>query len=206
MFKRFLPKEPKFFKLLAEISDYAFDACKILNEMLDNSENLNEYAAKIHVIENKCDEITHTVKNELNESFITPIDREDIFALVNALDDIVDTIDTISNRWRIYKIKSPLKFGPQLASILLSQTELLSSAIKTMQNNYKDALNKLVSIRNLETEGDVVFRDAITDLFDTEKDVLELIKKKEILEIIEKAVDRCQWATLVIEGALIKNI
>ncbi len=89
---------------------------------------------------------------------------------------------------------------------MLSQTELLSSAIKTMQNNYKDALNKLVSIRNLETEGDVVFRDAITDLFDTEKDVLELIKKKEILEIIEKAVDRCQWATLVIEGALIKNI
>jgi uncharacterized protein Yka (UPF0111/DUF47 family) len=108
---------------------------------------------------------------------------------------------------RLYKIKTPLKFGTQLAEILHSQTELLVVAVKLMNdNNYKDTLDKLVSIRNLETEGDSVFRDSISYLFDNETDVIELIKKKEVLENFEKAVDKCQTATLAIEGALIKNM
>jgi hypothetical protein len=207
MFKSFLPKQPKFFELLLVITEHAFEASMILNEIIRTPENIDELASHIHMIENKCDDLTHSVKNELNETFITPIDREDIFAITNALDDVVDGIDRVSTKMRLYKIKTPLKFGTQLAEILHSQTELLVVAVKLMNdNNYKDTLDKLVSIRNLETEGDVVFRDSISYLFDNETDVIELIKKKEVLENFEKAVDKCQTATLAIEGALIKNM
>ena len=107
----------------------------------------------------------------------------------------------------MYKVKTNLKYGPQLASIILSQTELLVSAVRSMtKNKYRETLDKLISVRNLETEGDTIFRDSIIYLFDNESDVIEVIKKKEILEKFEKAVDKCQTATLAIEGALIKNM
>ena len=206
MFKAFLPKQPKFFELLATLTAEAFNAAKILKDIVENPENLDEYASEIHVIENKCDEVTHKIAIELNETFVTPIDREDIFAIMNALDDVTDGVDRIASKLKLYKVKSPLKFGPQMAAILLRQTELLNEVVESILSDFKVTMEKLVVIRNLETEGDTVFRDSITYLFENEKDVIELIKKKEILENFEKAVDKCQTATVAIEGALIKNI
>jgi uncharacterized protein len=206
MFKAFMPKQPKFFELLTVITEEAYNAAKILKEIVENPENLDEFATQIHVIENKCDEVTHTIANELNETFVTPIDREDIFAIMNALDNVIDGVDRVASKLKLYKIKTPLKFGPQMAAILLRQTELLNEVVKSIMSEFKVTMGKLVVIRNLETEGDSVFRDSITYLFENEKDVIELIKKKEILENFEKAVDKCQTATVAIEGALIKNI
>lgn len=207
MLKRFLPKQPKFFELILKITEESFEAAKLLDKIVKEPENIEDIASQIHIIENKCDDLTHTVKKELNDTFITPIDREDIFAITNSLDDVVDGIDRIAAKLKMYKIKTSLKYGPQLASILLSQTELLVSAVRSMTDNkYSETLDKLISVRNLETEGDTIFRDSIIYLFDNESDVIELIKKKEILENYEKAVDKCQTATLAIEGALIKNM
>ena len=146
-----------------------------------------------------------TLLHELNESFITPIDREDIFALVNSLDDIVDYIDRVALRTNIYKLKTPLSFGVELADILLQQAEKLAELVKILHNQ-KGATENIVIIKNLETEGDMVFREALINLFEHEKDIIDLIKKKEILETIEKAVDRCQNTATVIEGILIKNV
>lgn len=206
MFKKFLPKQPKFFNFLTQITESAHQAAKLLIEILNNPDNISVLATEIHSLENKCDMIAHTINTELNESFITPIDREDIFAITNALDDVVDGIDRVASKLKLYNLKTPLKFGPQLAKTLLSQTELLNMAILNMNSNFKEIQSKLVSIRELETEGDAIFRDSISYLFENEKDVIELIKKKEILENFEKAVDKCQTATLAIEGALIKNM
>lgn len=206
MFKKFLPKQPKFFNLLTQITESAHQSAKLLIEILNNPDNISVLATEIHSLENKCDMIAHTINTELNESFITPIDREDIFAITNALDDVVDGIDRVASKLKLYNLKSPLKFGPQLAKTLLSQTELLNMAILNMNSNFKEIQSKLVSIRELETEGDAIFRDSISYLFENEKDIIELIKKKEILENFEKAVDKCQTATLAIEGALIKNM
>jgi predicted phosphate transport protein (TIGR00153 family) len=206
MLKRFLPKQPKFFEFLNSLAGYSFEVAKLLDRITASPESLDELAAEIHIIENKCDEISHMINNELNDTFVTPIDREDIFAITNALDDVVDGIDRVASKLKMYRLKTPLKFGHQLSAVLLSQTELLSDAIKLMPNNFKDTMSKLVSIRNLETEGDSIFRDSITYLFENEPDVIEIIKKKEILENYEKAVDKCQTATLAIEGALIKNV
>lgn len=205
MFRKFLPKAPVFFNTLAEISANINEASKLLKESLMKHAEFGEYSSKIHLLENKCDDLTHSVINELNETFVTPIDREDIYALANSLDNIIDTIDTIGTRLSIYKIKTPLAYSEQLTEILLSQTGLLSDVVHSLSDR-KNTMTKLISIRDLETQGDNVFHDAIANLFETEKDVLELIKKKEILENIEKAVDNCQTATLVMESIVIKNV
>jgi len=205
MFKRFLPKQTKFFDILIELAESVLDAAKMLDEMMDKQDNFAEYSHKIHFIENRCDDFTHQVISDLNDTFITPIDREDIFALVNSLDDIVDTIDTIGSRLSMYKLKTKLQFGPQLTDILLIQTDVLFDVVKNLQNP-KQTTDKIVQVKTLETEGDIIFKDALLDLFENEKDVVELIKKKELLEIIERAIDKCQNAATVIEGILIKNM
>lgn len=204
MFKRFLPKQRKFFTMLDELSANILEAAKILNEMLIKHENLGEYSSKIHFIENRCDDITHKVIYELNETFITPIDREDIYSLTNALDDIIDVINALAIRVHLYKIKSRIPFGAQLSEILLEQLKILCEAIKDL-HDYDGIFDKLIKIRNLETEGDIMFREAISHLFETEQDIKELIKQKEFLENMERAVDKCQSATIVIESIMIKN-
>ena len=205
MFNKFLPKKNKFFDLLTELAVHMLDTATLMKEMFDKNDNFSEYSSKIHILENKCDDLTHQVIHELNESFITPIDREDIFSLVNSLDDIVDYIDRVALRTNIYKLKTPLAFSVDLSDILLQQANKIVELIKNL-HNYKDATEKIVSVKNLETEGDMVFREALINLFENEEDIKDLIKKKEILETIEKAVDRCQNAATVIEGILIKNV
>ncbi len=204
MFKRFLPKQRKFFDILEELSDNILKAAIVLNEMLAKHENQGEYSSKIHFLENRCDELTHKIINELNETFITPIDREDIYALTNALDDIIDAINALAIRVHLYKIKNRIPFGVQLSEILLEQVKILVEVIKGLKD-YEGIFEKLVQIRNLETEGDVMFREAISHLFETEQDIKELIKQKEFLENMERTVDKCQSATIVIEGIMIKN-
>ncbi len=205
MFNILLPKKNKFFDLFTELAVFMLETASLMKEMFDKNDNISEYSSRIHILENKCDDLTHDVISELNETFITPIDREDIFALVNSLDDIVDSIDTISLRMNIYKLKTPLAFGPQLSDILLQQANTIAELIKNL-HNYKNTTEKIVFVKNLETEGDMVFREALTNLFDEEKDLRDLMKKKEILENIEKAVDRCQKTATVIEGIFIKNL
>lgn len=205
MFKKFLPKQNNFFDLLIELTGAVNEAAKMLDEMMDKHENFAEYASKIHFIENRCDDITHQIVNDLNDTFITPIDREDIYALANSLDDIVDTIDTIASRMNMYKLKSTMQFAPQLTDILIIQTGVLNDVIKNLQTP-KQTTDKIVQVKTLETEGDVVFKNALLHLFEDENDIKELIKKKELLEIIERAIDKCQNAATVIEGILIKNM
>jgi uncharacterized protein Yka (UPF0111/DUF47 family) len=205
LFKKFFPKQEKFYELLTELATSILEGATLLNQMLINHDHIAEDASRIHILENKCDEFTHQIIHELNETFITPIDREDIHELTNSLDNIIDGIDAIATRVHLYKIQKPMAFGPQLSEILLSQVILLTEAVKSLKD-HDNIFDKLVQIRNLETEGDMVFRESISDLFENENDVRELIKKKEILENIERAVDRCQTATIVIEGILIKNI
>jgi hypothetical protein len=205
LFKKFFPKQEKFYELLSELTSSILEGAILLNQMIVNHDHLAEDSSRIHILENKCDDFTHQIIHELNETFITPIDREDIHELTNSLDNIIDGIDAIATRVHLYKIQKPIAFGPQLSEILLSQVKLLLEAVKSLKD-HDDIFDKLVLIRNLETEGDMVFRESITDLFENEKDVIELIKKKEILENIERAVDRCQTATIVIEGILIKNV
>lgn len=204
MFKKVLPKKQSFYILLIQLAEKINEATELLHSLLSNKEILVENASKIHILENDCDEIAHSIINKLNEAFVTPLDKEDIYQLTNALDDVIDSIDAIARRMCIYKLKKSTVFGPQLSGILLSQTKLIVEVIKSLEKG-EQTYTKIIAIRNLETEGDSVFKDALTQLFEKQKDVIELIKEKEILETTEKAVDRCQRVATVMEGILIKN-
>ncbi len=205
MFKKLLPKEQKFLSFLNEMTNHILQAATLLNEMLVKFENIGEYKSKIRLIEHHADEVSAKISKELNETFITPIDREDIFQLVHALDNVVDSIDVIANRIFIYKVKAPIEFGPQLSEILLSQARIITDVVANLED-HKNTGKKLIAIRDLESKGDTIFQQAITQLFENEKDAVELIKKKETLEILEKAIDRAQRVSIVCEGILIKNI
>ncbi len=205
MFRKFLPQKEKFFKLLTELAENVHKGTKLLHDIMVNPDLLTENASKIHILENKCDELTHSIINELNETFVTPLDREDIYHLTNSLDDVIDSIDTIATRFGIYKPKKSFVFGPQLSGILLSQTEIIYQIVEKLQD-HKNMMQKIIAIRNLETEGDMVFKEALINLFEKQDDVKELIKEKEILEITEKAVDRCQRVAIAIESIIIKNV
>jgi uncharacterized protein len=202
--KKFFPKKYNFYESLAEISDNISDASDLLKSLLTEWENIADYASKIHLLEHKCDDLTHRVISDLNETFITPIDREDIHSFVNSLDNIIDCMDVIASRINLYKVKYPIEFSLQLSEILDLQIKIIKDVLHKFEDD-KEIQRKLVTIRDYETQGDNVFREAIASLFEKEKDVIELIKKKEILELMEKAIDRCQTVTIVIEGILIKN-
>ncbi len=202
--KKALPKKQSFYILLIQLAEKINEATELLHNLLSDKEILLENASKIHILENDCDEIAHSIINKLNETFVTPLDKEDIYQLTNALDDVIDSIDSIARRMCVYKLKKSTVFGPQLSSILLSQTRLIVEIVKSLEKG-EQTLTKIIAIKNLETEGDSVFKDALTLLFEKQKDVIELIKEKEILEITEKAVDRCQRVATVMEGILIKN-
>lgn len=204
LIKKLVPKTVKFYDLLEELSQNASSASELLLEMLSNFENQSEYSSKIHIIENKCDDLTYKIVSELNDTYITPIDREDIHQLTNSLDDIIDCIDVTGSRIHLYRCKSPVQFGPQLCEILKIQMNLVSEIIKNIEEPV-NVMQKIVSIRNYETEGDIIFHQALTELFENENDAKEIIKKKEILELMEKAIDKCQTTAIIIEGILIKN-
>lgn len=205
MLKRFLPKQNKFFDILIEMADNMQEAARLLKEMFEKHYSYSEYSSRIHILENKCDDLTHSVISELNDTFITPIDREDIYSLVNSLDDIVDSIDTIGSRATIYKLKAQIPFSVQLCEILFSQAKVITEVIKQIQDP-KLTTEKIVQVKHLETEGDVMFRDALEHLFENEKDAINLIKEKELIENIERAIDRCHHTATVVEGILIKNM
>jgi uncharacterized protein len=205
MLKRFLPKQNKFFDILIEMAVNMQESAKLLKEMFEKHDSYSEYSSRIHILENKCDELTHNVISELNDTFITPIDREDIYALVNSLDDIVDSIDTIGSRATIYKLKTQVPFSIQLCEILVLQANVIADVIKQIQDP-KLTTEKIVQVKHLETEGDIMFRDALEHLFEHEKDAINLIKEKELIENIERAIDRCHHTATVVEGILIKNM
>ncbi len=204
MFKKLLMKEEKFFEYLNEMSGHILQAATLLNELLVKFENIGEYKSKIRLIEHDADRVSTKIFTELNETFVTPIDREDIFSLVQALDNIVDSIDVISNRIFIYRVKTKIEFGPQLSEVLLSQAKIIADVILNLRD-YKNSSKKLVAIRNLESEGDNIYQHAITQLFESEKDAIELVKKKDVLKFFERAIDRAQKVSIVCESILIKN-
>ncbi len=204
MFKKLLMKEEKFFEYLNEMSGHILQAATLLNELMVKFETIGEYKSKIRLIEHDADRVSTKIFTELNETFVTPIDREDIFSLVQALDNIVDSIDVISNRIFIYRVKTKIEFGPQLSEVLLSQAKIIADVILNLRD-YKNSSKKLVAIRNLESEGDTIYQHAITQLFENEKDAIELVKKKDVLKFFERAIDRAQKVSIVCESILIKN-
>ena len=200
-----LPKEEQYFTLFIQMTVYISDASRELKEMLnDKNQDYHEYVRRIKGLEHACDELTHSISTRLNKSFITPFDREDIYLMSSALDDIVDLINDAARAVIDFDIKEIRDPAKDFADIIVRMSEELKEIVATLQKP-KNTTQRLVEIHRLENDGDDVYHAAIAELFREERDPLNVLKWKEIYEKLEAAVDRCENVANIIESVVIKH-
>jgi uncharacterized protein len=202
---KFFNKDEKFFRIFCEMSGHILEAAKILDSMVRDPEgDLVSMAGKIKDLEHKGDELTHRVIDELNKTFITPIDREDIHDLSTALDDVLDLIDATAGRIVLFQIRQPISEVPEMSAILLNQVKEISAAVSNLHDDDK-VVNRCIEINRLENDADRLFQTAIGHLFDEVKDAIDVIKRKEIIDLIEVATDKAEDVANVLETIMVKN-
>lgn len=202
MFRKLLPKEEKYFEDFKEMINLIGEMAKHTNEIFSQEIIDKSLLLKIKPLEVRCDEITSKIVKRLNKTYVTPFDREDIFALIKKLDDISDLLLGITARLDTYNITQKMKYTDRLASIVLEQINELGTAIQDLKVK---SINECKAVKDLEKEADRIYQQAIKELFETEKDAISLIKRKEILELLEEASDKCQSAANVVLAIFIKN-
>ncbi len=204
---RFLPREESFFDDFQKHATKTVEGCRTFVEMAQGKVPPAEACPRIKVIESECDHITHQVVERLHKVFITPIDRNDIFRLISKMDDVMDFVEAAAMRISLYGVDSKNKELGDLARVLQSGSERISEAVAGMRNlkHPELILEKCVEINRLENEADVQLRGAIARLFTETKDPIEVIKWKEIYELLETATDRCEDVANIIEGVVLEN-
>lgn len=200
-----IPKEEKFFVMFKDMTRNIIEGAQLLKDMLDNFDDPAGSQRKIKDVEHKGDSITHEIIKKLNKSFVTPLDREDIYALSSALDDILDLIDASAQRVVMYNVEKPTPEAKELAFIILKSCQTLQKGVAQLGGKLESVTEYCVEVNALENEADRVCREAISRLFDEEKDPIQLIKWKEIYETLERATDKCEDAANILESVVVKN-
>ena len=203
---RLLPREDEYFTLFSQMTDKIQEASGVLVKMMeDKAENFEAHSRHIKDIEHGCDEITHNLTTKLNKSFITPFDREDIFTLSVALDDVMDYIDAGARAIMMYDIQEINDHAKHLAKVIQSLSIEVNAAV-SMLSNPKNGMNQhIVEIHRLENEADDVYFRAIGELFREATEPATLIKWKELYEILENATDRCESVANIVESIILKH-
>jgi len=204
MFKGLLPKEEKYFEDFKEIITHVEEMARITNEFFSADEYQKDIYLRLKPIEKRCDEISTKVIKRLNNTFITPFDREDIFSLIKKIDSISDILLGTVARIDTYSITEKVMGADQLSLIVFRQIKELEIVLQDLKNKGPQ-INECKAVKDLETEADNIYRANLKKLFLEEKDAITLFKKKEILDMLEKACDKCQSTANVIISILIKN-
>jgi hypothetical protein len=203
----FVPKEVKFYDYLNLQTENVVKATAYFKSIIKNGTLTDEAAKKIHDIEHEGDTLSHEIVDLLNRTFITPIDREDIYALANTLDDVLDLVNAMAGRIKLYKLDTSDEYLAQFIDNIDQAAVALSNAVKHMHDTKRQrrVLDHCIEINRLENIGDTLREKAISHLFDTEKDPIMVIKWKEIYEVAEATLDTCEHVAKVIESILVKN-
>jgi predicted phosphate transport protein (TIGR00153 family) len=204
LLQRFMPREEDFFELFVKQAQNIEKGARALVELLTHYTGVPEQVQSVKAIEHEGDEITHGILTKLNQTFITPFDREDIHALSSQLDDVIDLIDAAASRFVLYRIASVKPGTLELSKVLLLATTEVTAAVRAIDTP-NEALQHCVEVNRYENESDRLCRTLIAQLFDEEKDPVQIIKWKEIFEVIETAVDKCEDVANVIEGVILKS-
>jgi uncharacterized protein len=202
-----LPKDRKFFPLFEQATSNLVKTSKLLVELVNvEPEKRKELVKEIEHQEHQGDNLTHLIFNELSRNFITPFDREDIHALASAIDDVLDFIHGSAKRIDLYKIKELPEPIVMLADVILKGAIELNVAVRNLEDMKQIMLIKesCVKINSLENHADDVFNMGIAKLFEEEKDAIQIIKIKEVLQSLETATDKCEDAANVIQTILVK--
>ncbi len=205
------PKDDKFYDMFIDEAKNVEKAAVILSEALDDLENKTSHVARVEELEHKGDEIVHRLIEELNNSFITPIDREDIFSITKRMDDILDSIESTMHRFTMFNINES-KEGAKVLGILIvdASRELVSlmEEFKHMKKKNKEITERVISINKIENKGDIFYRQMISELFDEDgkTPVLDIIKWREIYKFLEATLDSCEAVANIVEGVVMKYV
>ena len=201
---RLIPKEERFFDDFVAMAEQISRGAALLQEMLAPEQPLWDKADEIKEVEHKCDFITHQVIERLHKTFVTPLDREDILSLARSLDDVIDAIDDCASVTRLYQIDRVRPDARDLVRIIVASADQLVSAMKALGKK-QGISGCAVEISRLENEADRAHQGAMRRLFEEEKDAIDIIKWKEILDFLEAATDRCEDVANVLEGVVVKH-
>jgi uncharacterized protein len=207
MFDRIFPKEFNFFDFLDKEVDIVVRASALFKEIVAKGEVTDDFRETMRDIEHEGDKMAYAIIDHLNKTFITPFDREDIHTLAKKLDDVNDMINTIVSRMKVYKIKRISKSLNEFAALIDESVAALACAIKGLRNmkHSENTLKACMNISELESKGDKLRDTAIGDLFENQKDAIEIIKWKELYQEAETVLDICKVVAHVIESIMVKQ-
>lgn len=198
-----VPAEKRFYEMLKRQAEKAEEGARALSDLLKNLAEAEERARAITRIENEGDEIRHEISHEVNSTFITPLDREDINTLSVALDDLLDYAEGVATRVTLFELKAVPKEVVDLAAVFLQSVEAVHRSVSVLEDP-EEAMKQAKHIHQLENEADFIFRNSLAGLF-KEKDVMHMLKIKEIVETLEDAVDKCEDIADVIDEIVVKS-
>jgi hypothetical protein len=202
MLRKILPKEEKYFEDFKEMIFHIEEMAKFNKELFDSEIPDKNNFLKMKPLEVRCDEISSRITKRLNKTYITPFDREDIFALVKRLDDISDMLLGAAARVDTFVINKKINHADRMSAIVQQQIKELGVAIQDLKVK---RINEMKAVKDLESEADRVYQTAMKELFEQETNAIDLIKKKEILDLLERISDRCQSTANVILSIFLKN-
>jgi uncharacterized protein len=204
---RLLPRETSFFDDFEQQGQRTVEGCRAFLEMVEDPSDMTAKAKHIKTLEELCDSITHRVVERLHKTFITPLDRNDIYRLITKMDDIMDYVEAAAERLALYELHTPTSQTIELARVLVSSSEGVLDAVSRLRDlkNSHLILEKCVEINRLENEADALLRSSLAALFKEEKNAVTIIKWKEIYELLETATDRCEDVANIIEGVVLEH-
>ena len=199
-----IPRDGKFYDLFNQQAENIYQAAQELVDLFRDFKDIEKRVAEIKVAEHRGDQLTRSVMTKLNQTFITPFDREDIHALSSALDDVMDLVDAAASRINIYKIKSVTPGALQLADVILRGAEILVKAISELKKP-QNILKYCEQLNQIEEESDRIKGECIAKLFEDSTLPTEIIKWKEIYEVLEAATDKCEDVSDVLAAVALKS-
>jgi uncharacterized protein len=207
---RLIPQDDRFFDLFNRSAANNLEGAAVLNELLTNYVDIDRKARHLKAIEHTGDEITHEVFRALNRTFVTPLDREDISHMAAALDDVIDWIEEVARRVRLYRIDEPTPIARQFGKVILEQCEQIAKAVPLLEaRKFGDAMDHSTQeIHRLENEGDDLLADAVATLYDGVTEVPQLIKAMrwgDIYQLLEDTTDKAENVATVLSNIAIKH-
>lgn len=202
----FIPREEKFYQLFEQMAQTMVMAAKEFKKLVDNWEDVDTTVNRITEIEHEADTTTHQIMYQLNRTFVTPFDREDIALLAHSMDDVIDLIQAAADTMLLYKVKAPGQRAKELAENIVQITSEVQNAVPQLKRrgDVPKMLKFCVEINRLENVADKIFRAALTELFEDTADIADVIKWREIYTQMENATDRCEDVADILEGVTLK--
>lgn len=199
-----IPREEKFYDMFVEDATNVLDGARLLEQFFRNFDERERIAVQLRNAEHDGDRISHEIGHKLEQTFVTPFDREEIHALISRLDDIIDLIEEVADTCVLYGVDHPGETAGKQAEIITLQCEQIVEALRRLRG-FRGLERYWIEVHRLENEGDRIVRQAMAELFNDGTDAVEIIKWKDIYALLEETIDACEDVANVIERIVVKH-